>query len=105
MEQELSSRPRELFRKVRPFFSPSALLPLVAISVAFGVLAYRSYQLSERMEQGANTLAIQYVSYSADISARRVDAGFGLWTHSSVSSPARTVELAKPLASSSCLPN
>jgi len=74
MEQELSSRPRELFRKVRPFFSASALLPLVVISVAFGVLAYRSYQLSERMEQGANTLAIQYVSYSADISARRVDA-------------------------------
>ncbi|HXI14024.1 MAG TPA: ATP-binding protein [Thermoanaerobaculia bacterium] len=65
---------RELLRRVRPFFSASALFPVLVIAVAFGVLAYRSYQLSERMEQGANTLAIQYVSYSADISARRVDA-------------------------------
>ncbi|MFZ2493533.1 MAG: HAMP domain-containing sensor histidine kinase [Thermoanaerobaculia bacterium] len=53
----------------------------VSIIVAFGIisiavsgLAWRSYNLSSRMELGANTLAVQYAGYAADITARRVDA-------------------------------
>ncbi len=52
----------------------SILIPFLIISVGLGVLAWRSYELSVRMERGANTLAVQYAGYAADISARRVDA-------------------------------
>jgi signal transduction histidine kinase len=52
----------------------SILLPFLIISIGLGVLAYRSYELSVRMERGVNTLAVQYVGYAADITARRVDA-------------------------------
>ncbi|MGZ7033113.1 MAG: sensor histidine kinase, partial [Thermoanaerobaculia bacterium] len=38
-----------------------------------GVLAWRSYQLSVRMERGANEVAVQYAGYAAEITARRVD--------------------------------
>ena len=51
----------------------SILLPLLIISAALGVLAWRSYVLSVRMERGANTLAVQYASYAAEVTARRVD--------------------------------
>jgi len=53
----------------------SILLPFLIISSGLGVLAWRSYQLSVRMEQGANDVAIQYAGYAAEITASRVDAG------------------------------
>jgi signal transduction histidine kinase len=52
----------------------SILLPFLIIAAALGVLAWRSYQLSVRMESGANTLARQYAGYAAETTARRVDA-------------------------------
>lgn len=51
----------------------SILLPFLIISIGLGVLAWRSYLLSARMERGADTLAMQYAGYAADISARRID--------------------------------
>ncbi|MGZ8811856.1 MAG: sensor histidine kinase, partial [Thermoanaerobaculia bacterium] len=57
----------------RPSRVPIVLAFLI-ISFALGVLAWRSYELSVRMERGANTLAVQYAGYAADITARRVDA-------------------------------
>lgn len=51
----------------------SILLPFLIISIGLGVLAWRSYQLSARLEDGVNTLAAQYAGYAADISARRLD--------------------------------
>jgi signal transduction histidine kinase len=52
----------------------SILIPFLIVIVGLGVLAWRSYVLSERMERGVNTLAMQYAGYAADISARRIDA-------------------------------
>lgn len=52
----------------------SILLPFVIISAGLGVLAWRSYHLSVRMEKGANRLAEQYAGYAAEVTARRVDA-------------------------------
>ncbi|HSP17627.1 MAG TPA: HAMP domain-containing sensor histidine kinase [Thermoanaerobaculia bacterium] len=52
----------------------SVLIPFLIISAGLGVLAWRSYELSIRMERGASTLAVQYAGYAADITARRVDA-------------------------------
>ena len=52
----------------------SILLPFLIISAGLGALAWRSYNLSVRMEQGANALAQQYAGYAAEITARRVDA-------------------------------
>ncbi|HEX9162662.1 MAG TPA: HAMP domain-containing sensor histidine kinase [Thermoanaerobaculia bacterium] len=52
----------------------SVLLPFLIISAGLGVLAWRSYELSIRMERGVNTLAVQYAGYAAEITARRVDA-------------------------------
>jgi signal transduction histidine kinase len=52
----------------------SIFLPFLIISFALGGLAWRSYQLSIRMERGANTLAAQYAGYAAEITAKRVDA-------------------------------
>src|SRR3954454_9674460 len=51
----------------------SILLPFLIISIGLGVLAWRSWQLSTRMENGVNTLARQYASYSGEITARRID--------------------------------
>ena len=53
----------------------SILIPFLIISAALGVLAWRSYELSVRMERGANTMAVQYAGYAAEITARRVDSG------------------------------
>ncbi|HEV8660034.1 MAG TPA: HAMP domain-containing sensor histidine kinase [Thermoanaerobaculia bacterium] len=52
----------------------SILVPFLIISAGLGVLAWRSYELSIRMERGANMLAVQYAGYAAEITARRVDA-------------------------------
>jgi signal transduction histidine kinase len=52
----------------------SILLPFLIISVGLGALAWRSYTLSVKMENGATTLAGQYAGYAAEITARRVDA-------------------------------
>ncbi|HKO00434.1 MAG TPA: HAMP domain-containing sensor histidine kinase [Thermoanaerobaculia bacterium] len=52
----------------------SILLPFFIIAIGLGVLAYRSYHLSVRMERSVDTLAKQYSAYAADITARHVDA-------------------------------
>jgi signal transduction histidine kinase len=62
------SEPRSRQRSV------PVLIPFLIISAGLGVLAWRSYELSIRMERGAKTLAVQYAGYAADITARRVDA-------------------------------
>src|SRR6266851_6914220 len=51
----------------------SILIPFLIISSGLGVLAWHSYQLSKRMELGANDVAVQYAGYAAEITARRVD--------------------------------
>src|SRR5512142_1079992 len=70
---------RDLFSRFRLRPRPgersfSVLIPFLIISAGLGVLAWRSYELSIRMERGAKTLAAQYAGYAADITARRVDA-------------------------------
>ncbi len=57
----------------RPDHVSSILVPFLIVIVGLGVLAWRSYVLSERMERVVNTLALQYAGYAADISARRID--------------------------------
>src|SRR5687768_3994590 len=52
----------------------SILLPFLIISLGLGALAWRSYNLSVRMEQGATALAERYAHYTAEITALRVDA-------------------------------
>ena len=58
-------------RKQFAFDGASIVLPFVIVSIALGILAWRSYQLSVRMEEGMNTLAIQYLSYAGEVAARR----------------------------------
>src|SRR5262249_46860087 len=60
---------RDMLRSIRV----SILLPFLIISIGLGVLAWRSYELSARLEDGVNTLAMQYAGYAADITARRID--------------------------------
>jgi len=52
----------------------SILLPFLIISIGLGVLAWRSYTLSVRTEEGSKALARQYAGYAAEITASRVDA-------------------------------
>jgi signal transduction histidine kinase len=52
----------------------SILLPFLIICLGLGALAWRSYNLSLRMEQGVAALAGQYAGYAAEITARRIDA-------------------------------
>jgi signal transduction histidine kinase len=52
----------------------SILIPFLIISLGLMALAWRSYNLSVKMEQGANALAEQYAGYASEITARRVDA-------------------------------
>ncbi len=52
----------------------SILIPFLIISLGLMALAWRSYNLSVKTEQGANALAEQYAGYAAEITARRVDA-------------------------------
>ena len=80
--------------------SAPILLPFVIISIGLAVLAWRSYQLSLRMERGANTLALQYAGYAAEITARRVDTAVRTelsrateeWQQTERHSPAPTFE-------------
>ena len=67
----------QLLTKLRRTLSalrPAIIIPLLVISLALSVLAFRSYQLSVRMERSLETLAVQYLGYAAEMSARRVDA-------------------------------
>ncbi|HEX6087020.1 MAG TPA: HAMP domain-containing sensor histidine kinase [Thermoanaerobaculia bacterium] len=52
----------------------SILLPFFIISIGLGVLAWRSYNLSARTEEGAKLLAVEYARYASEITASRVDA-------------------------------
>src|SRR5688572_6660286 len=81
----LRSRKTDMFRSLVNRFRPryrdgsrpdrvQIIIPLLIISAALGVLAWRSYALSLQMEHGANTLAVQYAGYAAEVTARRVDA-------------------------------
>jgi signal transduction histidine kinase len=58
----------------RPDHVSSILVPFLIVTLALGVLAGRSYILSERTERGVDTLAMQYAGYAAQISASRIDA-------------------------------
>ncbi len=77
------------------------LIPFLITSIALGVLAWRSYQLSLRMENGANTVAVQYAGYAADITARRADSAIRTelsrvaeeWQQTERRTPAPTFEL------------
>jgi signal transduction histidine kinase len=51
----------------------SIVVPFLIIAAGVAMLAWRSYQLSDRMERGANSLAVQYASYASEITARRTD--------------------------------
>ena len=51
----------------------SIVVPFLIIAAAVALLAWRSYQLSEKMERGANSLAVQYAGYASEITARRTD--------------------------------
>ena len=61
----------------RPDHVSAILIPFLIVTIGLAVLAWRSYILSERMERGVNTLAMQYAGYAADISARRIDGAVG----------------------------
>jgi signal transduction histidine kinase len=62
----------------------SIVVPFLIIAAGLAMLAWRSYQLSERMERGANSLAVQYAGYASEITARRVDNAIrGVLTHAS----------------------
>src|SRR5436305_3137169 len=61
----------------RPDHVSSILIPFLIVTLALGVLAARSYILSERTERGVDTLAMQYAGYAAQISASRIDAAVG----------------------------
>ena len=74
----LLARLREsLTRSERSTRARDVLLPLLIISVALGGLAWRAWQLSRQMEHGANTLAMQYAGYAADVTARQLDSAAG----------------------------
>src|SRR3954447_12105791 len=61
----------------RPDHVSAILVPFLIVTLALGVLAWRSYVLSERTERGVDTLAMQYAGYAAQISASRIDAAVG----------------------------
>ena len=68
-----SAAARSLFEKSASYRRASIIIPFLAIAIALGVLAYRSYHLSVRMEQGLNTFALNYIAYAAEVIARRTD--------------------------------
>jgi signal transduction histidine kinase len=61
----------------RPNHVSPILVPFLIVALGLGVLAWRSYVLSERTERGVDTLAMQYAGYAAQISASRIDAAVG----------------------------
>lgn len=64
---------RSVFENASAYRRASVIIPFLAISIALGVLAWRSYHLSVRMEQGLNSFAAHYLAYAAEITARRTD--------------------------------
>lgn len=75
MVRDLIDRLKSIFsRHTRRPDRVSILLPFLIISLGLGVLAWRSFHLSVKMEESATTLAGQYAGYAAEITARRVDA-------------------------------
>src|SRR5205807_8831714 len=52
----------------------SILVPFLIISIGLGVLAWRSYELSARLEDGVNILAMRYGGYAGAITARCIDS-------------------------------
>ncbi|MFA6958682.1 MAG: HAMP domain-containing sensor histidine kinase [Thermoanaerobaculia bacterium] len=68
------SRLSEYLRARRPRSRVSVLVPFLIIAVAFAALGWRSWELSARMERGLDALAVQYLEYASEITARRVDA-------------------------------
>src|ERR1043165_8681944 len=78
MAQRLLARLRAtLTQSERSTRARDVLLPLLIISIALGGLAWRAWQLSRQMEHGANTLAMQYAGYAADVTARQLDSAAG----------------------------
>lgn len=73
MVQRVLAKLRAIPHKSERSDRASILLPFLIISIGLGVLAWRSYLLSARMERGVTTLAMQYASYAADITAQRID--------------------------------
>jgi signal transduction histidine kinase len=65
----------------RPDHVSAILIPFLIVTAGLGVLAWRSYVLSARMEHGVDTLAKQYAGYAADITARRIDTAVGNELH------------------------
>ncbi|HEX3584068.1 MAG TPA: HAMP domain-containing sensor histidine kinase [Thermoanaerobaculia bacterium] len=60
----------------------SIVVPFLIIAAGVAMLAWRSNQLSDRMERGANSLAVQYASFASEITARRADNAIrGVLTH------------------------
>lgn len=51
----------------------SILVPFFIIALAFAAVGYRSYEMSVQTEQSLESLVIQYLEYSAAVTARRVD--------------------------------
>lgn len=74
MLRELLAKLRSLTHRGVRSNRVSILLPFFIISIGLGVLAWRSYNLSMRMETGASTLAVHNAAYASDVTARRVDA-------------------------------
>jgi len=73
MARALLVKPKNIGRSGDGSDRVSILLPFLIISLGLGALAWRSYQLSARMERGVETLGMQYAGYAADITARRLD--------------------------------
>src|ERR1043166_10325348 len=76
-ERPLARLRASLTRSERSTRARNVLLPLLIISIALGGLAWRAWQLSREMEHGANTLAMQYAGYAADVTARQLDSAAG----------------------------
>jgi len=70
----IASRLRSLREKDGSYRRTPIVLPFVIITVALLILAFRSYQLSVRMEKSLDSLAIQYLEYASEITAQRTDA-------------------------------
>jgi signal transduction histidine kinase len=64
---------RSVFSRKTPYGRASVIVPFLAIAIALGVLAYRSYHLSMRMEKALNSFAVHYLVYAAEVTARRTD--------------------------------
>jgi len=74
MVDAIIAKLRAVFRKGARPDRVSILLPFLIISLGLGALAWRSYNLSLKMERGVSALAGQYAGYAAEITAHRVDA-------------------------------